>query len=90
VGNPKSLLRLVELGRLKMSSLSLLVIDEVDACLLSIDMKKVRKQKSKIANLSFLIKISLMQKVHRLLSRHLSGTFREEEGNVLFCFRSGF
>jgi hypothetical protein len=39
-----------------MSSLSLLVIDEVDACLLSIDMKKVRKTKSKIVNLSFLIK----------------------------------
>jgi superfamily II DNA/RNA helicase len=52
VGNPKSLLRLVELGRLKMSSLSLLVIDEVDACLLSIDMKKVREH-SKFAFLLF-------------------------------------
>lgn len=41
VGNPKSLQRLVDMGRLRLNSVSMVVIDEVDACLLNNEKKKV-------------------------------------------------
>lgn len=39
VGNPKSLQRLVDIGRLRLNSVSFVVLDEVDACLLNTDTK---------------------------------------------------
>ena len=35
VGNPKSLQRIVDLGRLRLNAVSFVVVDEVDACLIS-------------------------------------------------------
>ena len=40
VGNPKSLQRLVDLGRLRLNAVSFLVLDEVDACLLNTETKE--------------------------------------------------
>lgn len=34
VGNPKSLQRLVDMGKLRLNAVSYVVIDEVDACLI--------------------------------------------------------
>ena len=41
VGNPRSLQRLVEVGKLRLNSVSMVVIDEVDACLISPDTRQV-------------------------------------------------
>lgn len=43
VGNPNSLQRLVDQGKLRLSSVGTVVIDEVDACLGNPDSKQVRK-----------------------------------------------
>jgi superfamily II DNA/RNA helicase len=40
VGNPKSLQRLVDTGRLRLNSVSYVVLDEVDACLSNTDTKQ--------------------------------------------------
>ena len=41
VGNPRSLQKLVDNGRLRLNSVNFIVIDEVDACLLKTETKKV-------------------------------------------------
>ena len=40
IGNPKSLQRIIDSGRLKLNAVSLLVLDEVDACLTNIETRK--------------------------------------------------
>ena len=40
VGNPRSLLKLVEMGRLRLNSVSFVVVDEVDACLIDADTRQ--------------------------------------------------
>lgn len=39
VGNPKSLQRLVDMGRLRLNSVNFVVIDEVDACMMRVETK---------------------------------------------------
>lgn len=41
VGNPRALQRIVEMGRLRLNSVSVVVVDEVDACLLGHETKQV-------------------------------------------------
>ena len=41
VGNPTSLQRLVDMGRLRLNSVNCVVIDEVDACLIKPDTRQV-------------------------------------------------
>ena len=41
VGNPKALQRLVDLGRLRLNAVGMVVLDEVDACIIEPTTKKV-------------------------------------------------
>ena len=41
VGNPKALQRLVDLGRLRLNAVDMVVLDEVDACIIEPTTKKV-------------------------------------------------
>jgi superfamily II DNA/RNA helicase len=41
VGNPTSLQRLVEMGKLRLNAVSTVVIDEVDACLIEHETREV-------------------------------------------------
>lgn len=52
VGNPRALQRIVEMGRLRLNSVSVVVIDEVDACLLGHETKQVSIYEHVNTNLS--------------------------------------
>jgi len=41
VGNPKALQRLVDMGRLRLQAVDMVVLDEVDACIIEPETKKV-------------------------------------------------
>ena len=41
VGNPKALQRLVDMGRLRLQAVDMVVLDEVDACIIEKETKKV-------------------------------------------------
>ena len=41
VGNPRSLQRLVDIGKLRLNAVDMVVIDEVDACLIEHDTRQV-------------------------------------------------
>jgi superfamily II DNA/RNA helicase len=43
VGNPKALQKLVDIGRLRLNSVNMVVIDEVDACLINADTRQVTR-----------------------------------------------
>lgn len=42
MGNPASLQRLVDQGRLRLNSVNFVVVDEVDACMNKVETKMVR------------------------------------------------
>ena len=43
VGNPRSIQKIVDVGRLRLNSVAFVVVDEVDACLINSETRQVRK-----------------------------------------------
>lgn len=84
VGNPSALQRLVDQGSLKLSSVDLVVVDEVDACFGNPTTKQVRIFDLMIKNhlsggLPISPAMSVIQELHKLLSRHLSNSFQDAD-----------
>jgi superfamily II DNA/RNA helicase len=47
VGNPRSIQKIVDVGRLRLNSVAFVVVDEVDACLISSETRQVSERKKR-------------------------------------------
>lgn len=86
VGNPKALQKLVDMGKLRLNAVDMVVLDEVDACLIDPDTKMVRCAvyvRVHPSNLTAVLSIFL-----RNCTNYYQGTFPAPlplQKNVSFC-----